>query len=365
MKNKKILIPLILILLAVIIIGIITYPTKKEPEVIKIGAILPLTGSAASFGQYVKEGLDLALKEINKNEKKFEIIYEDSKGKPQEAVNAYQKLINLENIKIVFAALSSVASAIGPLAEKTKVIQIYVDVVKPEVADGIYKFRFYPEASKTAGFLAEFAYKKLSSKKAAVLRINDDYGEASLSAFKERFENLGGKVIWSEPYEIGQSDFKNLVIKLKSLEEDLDVIYINGYGSSFVNAVKAVRTFIKDINIVADVALGVPENLSQLKEVAEGLYFVDGIMSEEFINIFKDNYGKLPTSDAGYAYAALKIISDIIKRSGTSFESISNGLRSIKNYPSAMGSITMRDNGDADLEFVIMQVKGGIPTLVK
>ena len=361
--KRKILIPLAILVVIIAAIAIYFTQKPKEPETIKIGAILPLTGPAASFGKYVKEGIDLALQEIGNG--KLHIIYEDSKGQPQQAVTAYQKLVNTEKVNIVIAALSSVASAISPLAEKTNTIHIYVDVVKPGVTDGKYKFRFYPEATQTAGFLALFAYDKLSAKTSAILMINDDYGQTSYSTFKQRFESLGGKVIWNESYEVNQSDFKNIILKLKNLKQKPDVIYVNGYGPAFVNAIKTLRTFISDIKIVADVALGVPENLSQIKEQAEGAYFVDAKMSPEFINLFKSHYGKLPTSDAGYAYTVIKIISEITEKYGAGTEQIRNGLKNLRNYPSMMGNITVKEDGNTNLEFVIMQVRNGIPTLVE
>jgi branched-chain amino acid transport system substrate-binding protein len=367
MKERKSLISLIglLIICCLITVSIISCAKKKEPETIKIGAILPLTGPAASFGQYVKEGIDLAVEEINKNRsKKFRVIYEDSKGQPQQAVFAYHKLVT-KDVKIVIAALSSVASAISSLAEKTNVIQIYVDVVKPGVTDGKYRFRFYPEASQTAGFLASFAYNFLRAKTSAILMINDDYGQSSFNAFKQRFEKLGGKVIFSEIYEINQSDFKNIVLKINNLKQKPDVIYVNGYGLSFVNAIKTLKTFIKDIQIIADVALGVPGNLSQIKEEAEGAYFVDGEIAQQFIDLFTSHYGRTPTSDAGYSYTAIKIISDIIEKEGFGVEKIRKGLQSLNNYPTVMGNITMKKDGNSNLEFVIMQVKNGIPSKVE
>jgi len=361
--KKKMVGWIIAVVVVLILILIPALSRQKQPQEIKIGAILPLTGQAASFGQYVKEGIDLALQEIGNG--KLHITYEDSKGQPQQAVTAYQKLISAEKVNIVVAALSSVASALSPLAEKTDTIQIYVDVVKPDVTDGKYKFRFYPEATQTAGFLALFAYDKLSARTSAILMINDDYGQASYSTFKQRFENLGGKVIWNESYEVNQSEFKNIIFKLKNLKQKPDVIYVNGYGPAFVNAIKTLRTFISDIKIVADVALGVPGNLSQIKEQAEGAYFVDGKMSPEFINLFKSHYGKSPTSDAGYAYTVIKIISEITKKYGTGTEQIRNGLKNLRNYPSVMGNITVKEDGNTNLEFVIMQVRDGIPTLVE
>ena len=70
---------------------------KKEEEVIKIGAILPLTGDVAVWGNNTKEGIDLAVDEINKsggvNGKKIRIINEDSEALPQKGVAALKTVM--------------------------------------------------------------------------------------------------------------------------------------------------------------------------------------------------------------------------------------------------------------------------------
>ena len=65
--------------------------------------------------------------------------------------------MSIEKPQVVVAVLSSVADALAPLAQKNNIIQLYVDVAKPDVADGFNTFRIYPEANGTAGVLAKFS----------------------------------------------------------------------------------------------------------------------------------------------------------------------------------------------------------------
>ncbi|MEM4358364.1 MAG: ABC transporter substrate-binding protein [Candidatus Pacearchaeota archaeon] len=368
MKNKKTLtIVAVVVVIVAIIVGINIYQSQKEPEVIKIGAILPLTGPAASFGQYVKEGIDLAIEEIiTKSNMKFSILYYDSKNDPKEAVSGYNKMVLIEKPSVVIAALSSVASALAPLAISTNTIQIYVDVAKPGVADGKYCFRVYPEANGTAGVIAEFVANTLRATKAAVILINDDYGRASLDVFKRRFEASGGKVVFIESYQLLQKDFRDILTKLKSVKPMPDVIYLNGYGPSFVTAVRQIREQGIKIQLVADVALGLPENLKGAGEAAEGTYFVDTDMSPEFIEKFIHKYGKEPSSDAGYAYDIIKILYKIVQENPKLTSNyISEQFRSLKDFPGVTGLITMKPNGDAELRFVVKQIIQGKPLLIK
>ena len=93
--------------IAVIAGGIAIYLSqqKKEPEVIKIGAILPLTGPNAQWGIPPNRGAILAVEEVNShggiNGKKIVYISEDTQCEPQIGVSAFRKLISDKEIKAV------------------------------------------------------------------------------------------------------------------------------------------------------------------------------------------------------------------------------------------------------------------------
>ena len=113
-------------LISLCVILIMVFPlacVKKEEKVINIGAILPLTGEGAKYGDAAKKGINLAVKEINSaggiNGKSVQIIYEDSQGDPKAGVAAMQKLVITDKVSAVIGdLLSSVTLAIAPIANK-------------------------------------------------------------------------------------------------------------------------------------------------------------------------------------------------------------------------------------------------------
>ena len=107
-KTTKIILGLVILIIIVLAIYLgvgkkQTSITEKEP--IKIGAILPLTGSAAPNGIYQKNGIDLAIDEINSNGgvngRKIEVIYDDSKNDPAEGVSAFNKIVNTKKVSML------------------------------------------------------------------------------------------------------------------------------------------------------------------------------------------------------------------------------------------------------------------------
>jgi len=333
---------------------------NEESEVIKIGAILPLSGPGSDFGNYIKEGINLATEEINREtNKKIEIIYEDSKNEPKLGINSYIKLINTEKPIATVIALSSVAKALAPFSKKAETIQMYIAVAIPDITDGDYRFRIYPEAYGMAGKMAKYSIQQLNAKSAAIIYINDDFGRTSLEAYTSTFNNLGGKIIFSESYELTQLDYKNQLIKLKDIKPAPDVIYLNGYGPAYSNIVKQISELNIKALLTADMTLGLPVTQKQVGSASNGAYFVDGKMSKVFSDKFKKKYDKEATSYAGYAYDTINMVYSVLKNKDININILKEGLRNIQNYKGAMGDISIKKNGDSNLEFVIKQIKNG------
>src|SRR5262245_5224847 len=74
----------------------------SDSKTVKIGAILPLTGSSARYGKWIQEGLDLALEQVNSvggvNGQRLVITYEDDQAQPSIAASAMQKLATIDKV---------------------------------------------------------------------------------------------------------------------------------------------------------------------------------------------------------------------------------------------------------------------------
>ncbi|MEM4215062.1 MAG: ABC transporter substrate-binding protein [Candidatus Pacearchaeota archaeon] len=122
------MVPIIALLLCLFLVSSIFVAgcaKKEKEEVIKIGAILPLTGNVAFWGQPVQKGMEFAAKEINSkggiNGKKIELRIEDSKGDATEGVIALNKLLNIDKVLTVSVHTTAVSNAVAPILEENKV----------------------------------------------------------------------------------------------------------------------------------------------------------------------------------------------------------------------------------------------------
>src|SRR6056297_2249153 len=130
--NKKIISLIILIVFVFGLFGTIGC-AKKEEDVIKIGAILPLTGSGAFLGIEEKNALKLF------EEKKIEIDYFDSQGKGKNAITIFNQ--NLNKYDIFFVSQQSPVKSIIPISEKKKKI-LSAFTVNPDISDTENKLNY-------------------------------------------------------------------------------------------------------------------------------------------------------------------------------------------------------------------------------
>jgi branched-chain amino acid transport system substrate-binding protein len=169
MKNKTIWLALsVIVIIAAIILTLrLSFKTASREHSIRIGAILPLTGNAGKYGQYIKQALELAREEINQsggiNGENLHIIYEDDLTDPKTAAASMSKLAEVDRVPIVFGSwASSSVLAQAPIAERTRT-PILAEAQSPQIRDaGDYVFRIQPDSRYYLKALVPYVYNELN-----------------------------------------------------------------------------------------------------------------------------------------------------------------------------------------------------------
>jgi branched-chain amino acid transport system substrate-binding protein len=184
---------------------------KADGDTIKIGGNLEMTGGSASFGASAKNGIELALKQINAkggaNGKKLALVVADNKSDATEATNAMQKLISQDKVVAVIGPdLSSACIAATAVNASAKIPAISpmgtnpnvtVDPTNGKTKPYNYRACFIDPFQGTV--MANFATKELKVKKAAIMVDNSsDYAKGLAQFFKENFIKNGGQIIAEE-----------------------------------------------------------------------------------------------------------------------------------------------------------------------
>jgi branched-chain amino acid transport system substrate-binding protein len=198
---------------------------------IKLGAAEALSGPAGQYGQSIKNGLVLALEEINAaggvKGNKLTLVLEDEQGKKEQAIDVFKKLIFQDKVLMLFGpTLSNSAQAADPIAQAAKVVVFGTS----NTADGITSIgdHVFRNSVTEADVLPEtlrVSAKVAGIKKVAVLYGNDDvFTKSGFDAFKKALDNLNISITTTETFAKGDVDFKAQLTKIKASNPDAIVL---------------------------------------------------------------------------------------------------------------------------------------------
>jgi len=344
----------------------ITKPAEKE--VIKIGAPLSLTGKLASFGEDIRDGIDMAVDEINQQKKiKIEIIYEDTQSEATQAVSAVKKLIEINNVNILLGPCrSDNVLAVAPITEKKKVILFTSIASSVDITNaGDYVFR-NRETSKLSGEkMAEFLVSK-EINKVAVFTAQSATSLSYQKFFIERFKKLGKEIVFSTEYSPSSLDFKTNIAKAKSAGSE--AFYLSAtVGADAGILTKQIRELGFSGLISGSNAFGTEEFLNGAGATAEGVFLTSPAFNVENPDIqnyrdkYKELYNKKSNAYAANAYDAVKILANAIEycSGDKDTDCIRDFLYSVKDYQGIGGKTTFDKNGDVIKPVMIKVVKDG------
>ena len=250
-----------------------TIPSSDEPFV--IGAMDALTGVAESYGNPLQQAKLLAMEEINAaggiNGRQLEIIFEDSKCAAQDSITAYNKLTDVDGVKIVLGTTCS-GSMLGaaPLAEREGVILLSASATSPDIASaGDFIFRTAINDLQLGIDLGNTMWVD-GIRNLATITESTDYAEGARRTSVARFEELGGTVVASEAYSSDVIDFRSQLTKL--INEDPDALLLTAQGEvSGGTIVKQLRELGFDGQIYSEVVPTQPDALGIAGDAATGL----------------------------------------------------------------------------------------------
>lgn len=360
---------IILAMALLVLVGAASYGAEE----IKIGLITSTTGDTATFGISVRNAALLWERQVNARGgilgRQVKIYAEDDKGQPSDAANAALKLINQTKVPVIIGAVTSNCTlAAGPIAQANKVPLLTPTSTNVTVTQiGKYVFRSCFLDPLQGQVMGKFAVQTLKASTAAMLYdVSSDYSMGLAQSFKQQFEALGGKVLATETYSHGESDFSAQLTKIKRV--DPDVLWLPDY----YNTVGLITRQARQLGIKKATFLGVDGwDSSDLVPLAgdsiEGGYFSNHYSAEStqpvavaFIKAYKDAYKSTPDALAALAYDACLVVEDAIRRAGkVEAEAITAALATTKNVEAVCGVLTLDANRNPIKDAVVLQVKGG------
>jgi len=217
-----------------------------KSKMVRIGAILPLTGNAAFLGQEERKGIEAISELLSEQGIQLDIRYEDSRNSAREGIAAYQKLSTFDKVDGIIVAHSGVCAPISEflssqgVGQKDYPLTIGTIVASKEITKNNNIFiRAYPSGLDEARAMAIYAGKKLAIPSAAILYQNDDYGLDGRDGFSLESSSFNIKVFRSVPFSKDSSDQRPVVAQ--AIEGNPSGLYLVGNTPAFAACVRLLR----------------------------------------------------------------------------------------------------------------------------
>lgn len=314
-----------LLVLGALVIGAVGFSPVAWAADIKIGAAAALTGGAAQYGNSIRNGLRLAVEQINASgtlgPDKIVLVIEDEQGKKEEGINAFKRLIFQEKVLLLFGpTLSNSAQAAHPIAQAAKVVVFGTS----NTADGItsigdHVFRNSVTEADVLPVTVATAVRQAGIKKVAVLYGNDDvFTKSGYDNFVKALEGQKVAITTTETFAKGDVDFKAQLTKIKASNPDAIVLSALlaegapimvqarqlGIKLPFIggNGMNSVRVFELAKGASDDLWIGSPWSIENRAPV-----------NNSFIVDYTQAYKAAPDLFAAQAFDAVHIVAAAIK----------------------------------------------------
>ena len=340
----------------------------QDEGVYHIGVIAPLTGEGASYGEAMKQGIDLAIEQVNAtggvNGHHLQAVYEDDKLSPKEGISAFYKLTNASGVPVIIgSAASKVTLSIAPMAEKAHIVLFSSISTADELKNaGDYIFRDVPTNSMQGKTAAAFVTDTLKASNVAIFYKNDDYGANLAASFREEVKKHNMPTVFDEAYDSQQKDFRNVLSRLQGTKPAV-VFFPGNYQDNALILKQAREAGIRVPFVGGDGAFS-EELIKIAGDAAGNSYFtMMGIPKSKVVNEFVAKYTKTygqkePNVFVYYAYDALMMVADAIKAGGYTADGIKGALYSL-HHDGLTGETHFDSLGEVSKPYSIYTVRGG------
>ena len=350
MKNKQALLFVGLVLALALVFSI---TTTAMAENIRIGVASPFTGNLAAYGDNIKAGVNLKLKEINDaggiNGQKVELVWGDDLCQPKDAGTVGSKFAADKSIVAVIGHLCSSATlAAMPIYVRAGLPTISPTSTNPTIGDvgkGWFFRNCYTDDFQ-GQYLASYVVPKLmGKKKVAIFYENNDYAIGLKDSFVKGAKNAGVTVTGAEAYMTGTTDFTPQLTKL--LSDKPETIFLCGYHPEGALIAGQSRKLGFTGPLFGGDGIDNEDYIKIGGKAAENTYLTvpflaasAGPAGKDFAKRFKKAYDRDVDWMSANAYDCLGILAQVIAKTGPDRKKIRDGLAALNSEANGYKGIT-------------------------
>ena len=359
---KKIIIGLCVIVVVAVFGGRALYLHKqsvREKDVVKIGALLPLSGQLSREGQKNVHALGLLAEKMNASrDVKVKFVFEDTKYAAKDSISAYRKLRS-QGIDLFFVFGDLPGKAILPLAEEEKV-PLFAMAESKVLNDSPVVVNISASHFDWTNGISDFVNETLKPQNVVIIYQKDVSRIEEIKALKNNFKDTVA-TIHEEQFDPGLLEVRSVVTK--ALNYNPDLVIVTGFGATYVAILNTLREQGFTGPIVSDVTASALRG--QLVATPYPLYWVDTIFDdntgipemEEFLAEFKEKFAERPTVFTMMGYVGAQAIINAIQTTEYQPMDILAKIQQTRNLKTVLGPLTIDHSKYMKLPIVIKQLQ--------
>jgi len=332
-----------IVIIVLLVVGFSLPTETDEITSVTIVANLPITGAASGIGVENRDGLQLAVNELNSqggiNGKNIELIIQDNETNLEKAKQIFIQTENEHEPLVHISALSFISTGLGPLADENEALLIALSAVAPEVTqDRDWVFRYFAMAEEESIPILK-TLDKLNIKNLGILYLDDEFGRSISNVVEDKFENS----VIKEPFEPNSIDFKENIAKLMSQE----AIFI----VAFPDYIEIILKQLREANYQGEILTSSDGATFEIFAMPEsnGMYLGLPLVYNSNFQLasqiglaYEHEYDKRLDHNGANGYDIISIINGLLDGEETSRENLKDGLNSGFVYSGIFGQIQVQ-----------------------
>lgn len=335
---------------------------------VPIGAVLSLTGAAASYGESQQRGLELAAGQLAEKEGvTYDLTIEDDQTDPRQGITLFDEFVSQDVSLIIGPTLSNAAVQADPIAQEAGVPVLGISNTAAGVTEiGDYIFRNSLTEQAVIPQTIAAATEQFDLSQVVVMYSNDDaFTESGYEAFSAALEDEGVEVSETITFSKADTDFRALLTQAQ--DSDPDALVVSGLIEAAIPLVTQARELGIDVPIIGGNGFNNPRLMADAGEAAEGVVVGAAWNSSSanpenvaFLEDFEAKYDAQPDQFAAQAYTGLMLVDHAV-RAGCSAdrEAIKQSLGELQGIPTVLGEFSIDENRDAVHPAVVQIVQDG------
>ncbi len=326
----------------------------QEEGPIKIAFVGPLSGDGAAWGDIERNTIELAVEEINAeggiNGRQIVFSAEDGKCDGKTAVSAVQKLIEVDQVKILLVSCSQEVVPVAPIAEEAGVI-VFTSYASASTISGIgsYTFRNSYTNNDMSKAMADVAIEE--GTRAAIITEQSAFASDLKDLFIENYMAQGGEMVAVEDFQQESKDLRTQVAKM--LAENPDVVVINPNGpATGIAILKQLAEQGYEGALVGNF-FGGSKEVQDTAEAKGMVYvsdpvFADSAAKRDLFAKYEERFGSAPDLEwpVGARYDAVQILKRAFEEVGDDPTAVRDYLSTMPDFTGILGTYRFDENHD-------------------